>query len=202
MIEIPKPLRIGRRLRGAAVHAAARLADALDVPDDAFAVGAVFQFERNWGTGSASTSSPVPDIAFALEHFGQAALHLRDRHRRRWAVRRAPRCGCESTYRRWDRSSCVVWCPFKNSFTPVLRPRVAARPTRALPPTLPARFSDARNQALVGQLPEADPANAELAIHRPRPAAILQRRFSGVENFGFCRAFAIFDLLAMRFLSV
>lgn len=36
---------------------------------------------------------------------------------------------------------------------------------------LPTGLSDARNKALVGQLPEADPADAELAIHGPGPSA-------------------------------
>lgn len=34
----------------------------------------------------------------------------------------------------------------------------------------PTRVADAGNQALVGQLPKADPANAELPIHGTRPA--------------------------------
>ena len=45
MIEIPSPLRTGRSCVGAAVNAAAGLADALDVPNHAFAVGAVFQVQ-------------------------------------------------------------------------------------------------------------------------------------------------------------
>ena len=44
MIEIPRPLSTGRKPIGAAIDAAARLADALDVADHALAVGAVFQF--------------------------------------------------------------------------------------------------------------------------------------------------------------
>ena len=46
MIEIPKPLSTGRRPVGLAVHAAARLADAADVPDHALAVRAVLQVDR------------------------------------------------------------------------------------------------------------------------------------------------------------
>src|SRR5271166_2697912 len=37
----------------------------------------------------------------------------------------------------------------------------------------PACSLDARNQSVAGQIAEADPANAKLAIHRPRPAAQL-----------------------------
>ena len=62
---------------------------------------------------------------------------------------------------------------------------------------LPTRLSDAGNQAFVGQLAEANPANAELPIHGPRPAANLAAPPQRVENLGFRLAFAIFDLLAM-----
>src|SRR5205085_8441603 len=35
----------------------------------------------------------------------------------------------------------------------------------------PARFLDARDQAVAGHVAEADAADAELAVHRARPAA-------------------------------
>src|SRR5207253_3368438 len=38
---------------------------------------------------------------------------------------------------------------------------------------LPARFADTRDQAVARQIAEADPADAELAVHGPRPAAHL-----------------------------
>src|SRR5690242_11280899 len=38
---------------------------------------------------------------------------------------------------------------------------------------LPAGLGHAGDQAAAGHVPEADPANAELAVHRPRPAAQL-----------------------------
>src|ERR1700682_3571609 len=38
---------------------------------------------------------------------------------------------------------------------------------------LPARLFHARNQPSVGQLTEADPADAELTVHRPRAPAYL-----------------------------
>jgi hypothetical protein len=66
---------------------------------------------------------------------------------------------------------------------------------------LPTCLADTGNHAVVRQLAEADTANAELAIHRPRPAASLQRELRRVENFGVSFAFAILDLLAIRRLS-
>jgi hypothetical protein len=36
---------------------------------------------------------------------------------------------------------------------------------------LPAGLANTRDQTLVGQFPEANPADAELAVNRPRPAA-------------------------------
>ena len=39
--------------------------------------------------------------------------------------------------------------------------------------SLPTRLPDAGNQALVGQFPEANPADAEFPIHGPRPATQL-----------------------------
>src|SRR5262249_24370462 len=38
-------------------------------------------------------------------------------------------------------------------------------------PPSPAGLLDARNQPVAGHVPEADPADAELAIHGPGPAA-------------------------------
>src|SRR2546421_10382626 len=38
-------------------------------------------------------------------------------------------------------------------------------------PLLPAALGDAGDESVVGQLPEADPADAELAVHRAGPAA-------------------------------
>src|SRR4051794_40136473 len=39
------------------------------------------------------------------------------------------------------------------------------------PPRLPAALRDAGDVAVVGQLAQADPADAELAVHGARPAA-------------------------------
>src|SRR5262245_22678330 len=35
----------------------------------------------------------------------------------------------------------------------------------------PARFLHTRDEAVAGHVPKTDPADAELAVHRPRPAA-------------------------------
>jgi hypothetical protein len=52
--------------------------------------------------------------------------------------------------------------------------QVAANPARSprgLSGGLPTRFADTGNQTLVSQLAETNPANTELAVNRPRPAA-------------------------------
>ena len=44
--------------------------------DHVLAVGAVFQLQAKVADGVAFDFLPVPDVAFALQHFGQAALQL------------------------------------------------------------------------------------------------------------------------------
>src|SRR4051794_13809436 len=58
---------------------------------------------------------------------------------------------------------------------------------------LPARLDDARDQALVGQIPEHDPRQAELAVISPRPASQLAtvanaRRVPVARQFGHLQA--------------
>src|SRR5262249_19746881 len=64
----------GPHLLGFAIHAAAGRADALDVLDHVFAVGAVFQLDAELTDRVAFDFLPVPDVTFALQHFGQSAL--------------------------------------------------------------------------------------------------------------------------------
>ena len=89
----------------AAVDAAARLADAADRRITRSPLGPYFRCSAELLGGFHGNFLPIPDVAFALEHFGQAALHLGQAGDRRAAFRRAPRCGCGSTCRRWGRSS-------------------------------------------------------------------------------------------------
>src|SRR6185437_8026267 len=52
-----------------------------------------------------------------------------------------------------------------------LRMRASMSATGSVSIALPARFRHARDHALVCQVPQADPAQAELAGHGARPAA-------------------------------
>ena len=146
MMQIPRPPSTGFKLGRAAVDAAARLADAADAADHPLAVGAVLQVHAELVGRLVWHFFPIPDVALALEHFGQSAFHLGQRASRRAAFRRAPRCGCGSTCRRWGRSSCVYRSLYQLAFlTPGISP--------------------------VRQVAEADPADSELPIHGPRPPA-------------------------------
>ena len=138
-------------------------------------LGPYFNSMRNWLAGCDLDFLPIPDVAFALEHLGQAALHFGERH---IDVRPLNAHGVADAGQHIGDGighHVRVWVPLTNS------------------------PFDAGNQPLVGQLAEANAADAELAIHGPRPAAQLgSAARSCVENFGFRFAFAIFDLLAMR----
>ena len=80
MMQIPRPPSTGFKSVGAAVDAAAGLADAADAADHPLAVGAVFQVHAELVGRRTGHLFPVPNVTFALEHFGQAAFHLRQGH--------------------------------------------------------------------------------------------------------------------------
>jgi hypothetical protein len=60
--------------------------------------------------------------------------------------------------------SCAAWMP--------LRMRVRKSAMGSVMGGLPARLRHPRNEALVRELAQADPAEAELAVHRTGPAAL------------------------------
>ena len=63
----------------------------------------------------------------------------------------------------------------------------------------PTRHPHAGNLPLVRQLAETNPAQAELAVHGPRPATQVAAGLGRVLNFGLRLALAILDLLATGF---
>jgi hypothetical protein len=62
---------------------------------------------------------------------------------------------------------------------------------------LPGRLGHAGQLAAVRHLPQADPAQAELAVDRVRPAAALAAGVAAHANFGFAAALMISAFFAM-----
>src|SRR5271157_690467 len=116
------------------------------MPDHSLAVGPVLQLDSQIRGRLAFDLFPIPDIAFAFKDLRQAALHLRS-----WHIDARPLDAdrvADAGQHIGDRVSHHV----------VLVP-------------LPARLPHTRNPAVVGQLSETDPADAELAIDGPGPPA-------------------------------
>ena len=155
MIEMPRPPRTGLSSVARLYTRRPGLLIAADAADHALAVGAVLQVERELRRRARLHFLPVPDVAFALEHFRQAALDLGERH-----VHVRP----FDAHRIADAGQHVG-------------DRVGHHGGWVLP--LPTRLAHTRNQSLVRQLAETDPADAELPIHRPRPPAQLAAPLDG-----------------------
>ena len=158
-------------------------------------LGPYFRSMRSCLLGApSSTSSPVPDVAFALEHLGQAALHLRERHVhvRALDAHRVADAG-QHVGDRVGHHSVVD----SGSGISVGRQRLTLTPTLTL--LLPTRLSHAGNQSL-GR-PACGSKCGRCRTCGTRPAA---GRTAGsgararVENFGVRLALAIFDLLAIE----
>jgi hypothetical protein len=136
------------------VHAAARLRHALEVGDDATPVARELELddERLVRQRLALVvlqldDAVVGDVALLLEDARDLLLHARGGHGRGVVQRtiRIPNPG----------------------------QHVCDGVSEHLSVSLPARLRHARNGALVSELAQADPANAELAKDRPRTAALV-----------------------------
>src|SRR3954452_21042194 len=93
--------------------------------------------------------APIPDIAFALEHLGEAALHFRERHFDTGAL--DPHSIADAREHIGDGVSHHVVLDSGS--------------------LLPTCVADAGDQSLVGQFAETNATNAKLAIHGPWAAA-------------------------------
>ena len=157
------------------------------------------------GAPSSCFFAPIPDVAFALEHLGQAALHLRKRHLDTGALN--PHGIADAGEHIGDgvghHVRCCPWsvvsCPLSSCQSDSVATNNGPRTTDS---SLPTRVAHAGNQTLVGQFAEANAADAKLRYTaRGRPHS--WQRFSRRElNFGVRFALAIFDLLATEFDSL
>src|SRR5215213_3691425 len=152
------------------VHPQARLADAADAGDRALPVTPVLERDGErlrdtalWVVGHVERR----DVALGLEDLGDAGLQLAVGHRHRVVVRLVgvAQTGQHVCDRICHRHGGVVLsrCGFPASRSPG-----PAAFVWVWTPELPAGLRDAGQLAAVGHLPQADPAQAELAVDRLR----------------------------------
>src|SRR5215831_4504862 len=134
----------------AGVDPPARLGDALEVGQHALAPAAVLQLDDERRVGARLGDMEVADVALLLEDAGDLDLELRVRHLRAVVQR----------------------------LVGVADPRehVGDRIGEHRRPLLPGALGQARDDALVGELPQADAAEAELPEDGARPTAAVAAR--------------------------
>src|SRR4029079_6240468 len=131
------------------IDAPARLRDALDVGDDPLPLGPELELDHQGIERLALLDAVVLDVTLVAKQARDLSLHVRGRHLHGFVQR---------LVRVLDAGEHV--CNWIGQHRP----------------SLPARLGHARNDALMCELPQTDPAEAELAVDRARaPAAIAAR---------------------------
>ncbi len=165
----PSTLQVGRL----GVHAQARLGHALDAGERTLAVRAVLELDDEVLADDGVLHLPARDVALRLEDLRDVRLQLRERDQHGVVVSRVrvtqPREQvCDGVGH--GHGACAL--PRRG----IPPPRGQDLPTFVLLGLLPAALGDAGKLAAVGHLAHADPAQAELAVHRVGPAATLAAR--------------------------
>src|SRR3954468_22835956 len=147
----PHPAEHARQTVLARVDPAAWLRDALEVGDDALAAAAVLEGDDEDAVGQvlAPLDVEVADVALLLEDAGELLLQLRGRHLGVVVQRLVGVADPREHVGDWVREHLVL---------------------------LPGALGHARDDALVGELPQADAAEPELLEDGARPSAAVAAR--------------------------
>ena len=163
-IEIPRPLRTGRKSRALRINATTRFADPFDVANHFFATGSVFQINLQLANGIAVFGFPVPDEALAFEHFGHTSFDLGNWHFH---------IGPFHAYRVADASKHVGnWVSHHSRLFPLTCLYQLALRTPG-------------NHTLVRKVAKADSTHAKFAINRTRTATQFTSSFTANRIFRF-----------------